>query len=213
MSDPELARTWLRTENPNLDAAWNYAETNRLDQHIIALAAGLAETLRIDGPWTRALQIQQAAEAASRADSPATHATALNELGQVQRLASDYPAAADVQERALEIYRQIGDRLGKAGALNNLGRVRYLTGDYAAAADVQEQSLKIYRQRGNRGNEAWALNSYAATIAALGDRSRAFTLYQQALAMNRELNKPDDEANSLEGIAASEPAQGVDCLT
>ena len=40
----------------------------------------------------------------------------------------DYPAAAQALEQALDICRDLGDRLGQATALSDLGRVRRATG-------------------------------------------------------------------------------------
>ena len=54
----------------------------------------------------------------------------------MRRLTGDYPAAAQVLEQALGIYRDLGDRLGQANALSDLGAVRRVTGDYPAAAQA-----------------------------------------------------------------------------
>jgi hypothetical protein len=45
----------------------------------------------------------------------------------VQSITGDYPAAAQAQEQALGLYRDLGDRLGQASVLNDLGVVRRLT--------------------------------------------------------------------------------------
>ncbi|MCA1681830.1 MAG: tetratricopeptide repeat protein, partial [Actinobacteria bacterium] len=67
--------------------------------------------------------------------------TALTDLGIVQRLTGDYPAAADSLRQALALSGDLGDRLGEAHALTNLGGMQYLTGDYPAAADSLRQAL------------------------------------------------------------------------
>ena len=69
-------------------------------------------------------------------------------------LTGDYPAAAQDLEQALDIYRDLGDRLGQAHALDDLGVVRRMTGDYPAAAQVLEQALGIYRDLGDRLGQA-----------------------------------------------------------
>jgi len=215
LQDPEAARAWLRTEYPNLEAAFTHARTDTpaLDEHITALAAGLAEILLSDGPWTRALEIHQAAaEVAGHRHQPAAHATALTDLGQVRHLTGDLAGAADALERALETSRETGSRLSEARALTSLGQVRHQAGDLAGAADALERALETCRETGNRNSEAWALNHYAATLAALGERSRATTHYQQALAMTRELNKPDDKAIALEGLGECHLATSEDEL-
>ena len=77
--------------------------------------SGLAEILRSDGPWARALEIHQtAADTAERRNQPAAHANALTNLGRVRYLIGHYPAAADALARAEEIHRRIGLRLLKS---------------------------------------------------------------------------------------------------
>ena len=77
----------------------------------------------------------------------ATSATATSrpglstELGVLQRLTGDYPAAAASHQQALELFRDLGDRAGQAHALNELGLVQQLTGDYPAAAASHQQAL------------------------------------------------------------------------
>ena len=73
----------------------------------------------------------------------------------MRQLTGEYPAAAQILEQALGIYRDLGDRLGQANALHYLGDVRQLTGDYPAAAQVLEQALGIYRDLGYRPGQAW----------------------------------------------------------
>lgn len=207
LTDPDSARTWLRAEQPNLDAAWNLAESSHLDDHTIALAAGLAESLRIDGPWPRALQIHRSAESAARRGSPAIHADALSELGRVQRMTGDYPAAADALEHVLEIYRRIGDRLGEAVTLSELGEVRYLTGDYRRAAEVQEPALEIYRQIGDHLGEAAALNGLGRVRYMTGDLRGAADAQDWALRIYRKIGNRYGEA------AAQTNLGEVRCLT
>ena len=66
----------------------------------------------------------------------------------MQRLTGDYPAAAASQQQALELFRDLGDRLGQASALNELGIVQQLTGDYPAAAASHQQALELFRDLG-----------------------------------------------------------------
>ncbi|MGW7259968.1 tetratricopeptide repeat protein [Streptomyces sp. NPDC054834] len=197
LADPETARVWLRTEYPNLDAAFTHAHASRLHRHTAALAAGMAEVLRADGPWTRALEVHQAAEAATRNNPPATRANILNDLGRVRHRTGDLPGAADVQMQALQIFRQIGNRLGEANALNDLGLVRQRTGDFPGAADAQTQALQIYRQIGNRHGEAYALTDLGQVRQLTGDLPGAADAQTQALQIFRQIGNRHGEAYAL----------------
>ena len=67
----------------------------------------------------------------------------------MQQLTGDYPAAAASHQQALELFRDLGDRLGQAYALNDLGIVQRLTGDYPAAAASHQQALALFRDLDN----------------------------------------------------------------
>jgi DNA-binding SARP family transcriptional activator len=203
LQDPEAARAWLRTEYPNLEAAFTHARagTPAPGEHVTALAAGLAEILLCDGPWTRALEIHQAAaEVAAHRRQPAADATALTDLGQVRHLTGDLAGAADAQLRALEICRETGNRLSEAHALTSLGRVRYQTGDFPGAADALVRALEICRETGNRLGEAHALIFLGQVRHVTGDLAGVADAVVQALELFRETGNRLGEADALSSL-------------
>jgi hypothetical protein len=60
-------------------------------------------------------------------------ASALNGLGFMYRVSSDYRSAAACCQQALELFRGLGNRRRQAYALIHLGVVQQETGDYRAA--------------------------------------------------------------------------------
>jgi tetratricopeptide (TPR) repeat protein len=201
LTDPHTARAWLRTEYPNLQAAHAYADTRALASHTIALAAGLAEILHADGPWSRALQIHQAAaDTAAHRHRPAAHAAALTDLGRMRYQTGDSPGAADTLARSVEVSRRFGDRLGEANALTNLGRLRYLTGDCPAAMDAFTQALEIYRQTGHLLGEANALTNLEYVRHVTGQRPQAGDGIMRALEIFRRLDNRLGEGNALRDL-------------
>lgn len=199
LTDPDAAREWLRTECPNLEAAHTHADA--LDGHAIALAAGLAEILQTDGPWTHALEIHlAAADLAARRHQPAAHATALTDLGRMRYQTGDNPRAAEAFAQALQIYRQLGNRLGEANTLTNLGRVQYDTGALPATADAFTRALEIYRQLGNRLGEANALTDLGQTRLLAEADPDAGDAIMQALQIYREIGNRLGEANALNDL-------------
>ena len=198
LTGPEAARAWLHTEHPSLEAAFSYAHTHGLGAEMTALAAGLAEILHTDGPFTRALEIHRtAAETAERLNRPAAHANALTDLGRVQQVTGDYPGAGDAAARALEIYRALGHRLGEATALTDLGRVRYRTGDFVGAGEALTRALEIFRALGHRLGEANALNGLGRVRYLAGDYPEADGSYTRALEIYRALGNRHGEAGVL----------------
>jgi tetratricopeptide (TPR) repeat protein len=75
-----------------------------------------------------------------------------------------YDEAANHDEEALGIYREIGDRDGQATALHGLARVAFSRGRYDEAADHDEQALGIYREVGDRFSSASALFHLGAIL-------------------------------------------------
>jgi tetratricopeptide (TPR) repeat protein/transcriptional regulator with XRE-family HTH domain len=201
LTHSDAARAWLLAEHQNLDAAFTHASTHGLDHHAIALAAGLAEILRVGGPWTRALHVHQtAAQTAEHLGRPADHATTLTDLGRVRYITGDYPGAGDAHVRALEIYRALGNRHGEATALNDLGHVRYITGDYPGAVDAHIRALEISRTLGNRHGEANALTDLGRVRCITGDYAGAVDAHVRALEIYRALGNRHGEANALNGL-------------
>jgi len=209
LAGPEAARTWLRAERDNIEAAYASARALGLHGHALALAAGLAEILRTDGPYGRAIDMYQAAaETAERHGHPVAHANALTELGMVQYLAGDLAGAGDTVSRALEICRATGDRSGEAHALIELGPVQYLTGDLAGAVDTLSRALEITRSTGNRSGEAFALAELGIARYVTGDLAGAGDALSLALEITRETGRYDDEAAVLDELGRVQRMQG-----
>ncbi|MEO7194966.1 MAG: tetratricopeptide repeat protein [Pseudonocardiaceae bacterium] len=207
---PELAnynqaRAWLQIERANLLACLDMSPTTR----VVALTACLTHLLRIDGPWTQALELHTtAATAARHLDDRLGEADALTQLGFVRYLTDDYLGATQVLEQALGVCRDIGDRLGEANALHYLGRVRRLTGDYPGATQTQEQALGIYRDLGDRNGEASTLNHLGDVLEGTDDYLGATPVLEQALALYRDFGDRLGEANALNILGAVQRATG-----
>ena len=195
LTAPERARAWLRAERDNLEAASAHAHMLGLDRHAVALAAGLAEILLVDGPFTRALELHHAAaETAERRGWPTAHAAALADLGRVRRLTGDLPGATDAAIQALEIFRSIGDRLGEAYALTNLGIVRQYTGDLHGSGDALTGALKIFEESGQQGGEGYALTELGHVRYLTGDLPGADDALTRALEIFRLIGHQNGEA-------------------
>jgi len=205
----EQALGWARAERVSLLACLDHATGTGQHARVIALTAGLAGLLALDGPWADAITRHTAAiQAARYLGDRLGQAGALNDLGDIRRLTGDYPAAAQALEQALGIYRDLGDRRGQANALHYLGYVRMSTGDYPAAAQAQEQALGIYRDQGFRGGEAEALNESGALRRVSGDLAQAAECHRQALDLARAIASTWDEAHALAGLGRCALAAG-----
>jgi DNA-binding SARP family transcriptional activator len=219
LTGSDAARAWLRTERENLEAALIHARQSSLDAHAVALAWGLAEITRTDGPLTGALELHRIAVAtAQRHGWPAAHAAALTDLALTRRQTGDYPGSAEATSRALEIFRTIGDPRGEAIALTTLGSARHLTGDLAGAALALDRALEIYRATGDRHGEAYALVNRGNTRSMAGDLSGAADTLTEALEIFRAIGPPVGQAGALANLGdvrrlAGDLSGAADALT
>ena len=138
----EEAIAWLGTERANLHACADYAAAHGHLVHAVRIPVAMSSFLHTQGHWNEAVTLGQAALAAARtARDRHGQAWTLNQLGVVQWLTGDYPAATANLTQALQLFRDLDDGHGQACALNQLGQVQWRTGDYPAATASLTQAL------------------------------------------------------------------------
>jgi tetratricopeptide (TPR) repeat protein/DNA-binding XRE family transcriptional regulator len=202
-SAPQLATSgeaaaWLESERANLHAAVNYAATQKMPLHAIAIAAAIGGFLRARGRWDQAAeQYQTALIAAREAGDLPGQAGVLDELGLLQQLTSDYPAATATLAEAIGLFRDLGDLPGQAYALNHLGLVQVDMADYPAAAASHRQALELARDAGDQLAQAVSLIDLGLVQQMTGDYHAATASYEQALPLARSVGSAFDEADAL----------------
>jgi len=208
LADREQALAWARAERASILACLNHATSTGQHARVIALTAGLAGLMRLDGPWAEAITRHTAAVQAARSLSDRLgEANALDDLGDVRGLAGEFPVAAHALEQALAIYHDLGDRLGRANALRDLAYVRGAD-DYPAAAQALEEALAIYRNIGDRPGQADALTWLGILWMVTGDFRAAAQALEQALAICRDLGDRLGESGALTWLGDVRRATG-----
>ncbi len=198
LADTEQALAWARAERASLLACLDYAASTGQHARVIALTAGIGGLLQQDGPWADAVARHTAAvQAARQLGDQLSQANALNDLANVWRLTSDYLAAAQALQEALDVYRALGDRLGQANALSSLGAVQRMATDYPAAAHTLEEALRIYRELLDWRGQATALSHLGAVRVQTGDYPAAVQALEQALDGYRDIGDKVGQANAL----------------
>ena len=202
-STPELASSaeaagWLDAERPNLQLAVGYAAGHGMPQHAIAIAAAMGGFLRARGYWDQAAdQYRTALAAARQAGDRSGQAGLLDELGLLQQLTSDYPAATATLAEAIGLFGDLGDLPSQAHARNHLGLVQIDIADYPAAAANHRQALALARDSGDQLAEAVSLIDLGLVQWLTGDYPAALASYDQALPLTRRLGSQFDEADAL----------------
>jgi tetratricopeptide (TPR) repeat protein/transcriptional regulator with XRE-family HTH domain len=201
----DQALAWARAERTSLLACLDHATAGGQHARVIALTAGLAALLRYDGPWDEAITRHAAAVQAARqiGDRPG-QALALNGLGDVRRLAGDYPGAARDLQEALGMCRDLGDRPGQALALTHLAQVRQQSGDLPGAARDLQEALGICRDLGNRPGQALALTYLGEVRLVTGDLPGSARDLQEALGICRDLGDRPGQALALTDLGVGE---------
>ena len=100
-------------------AAVDYAAVEAMPLNAIRIATAMGGFLRARGHWDQAArQYRTALSAARQARDRPGQAGTLDELGLLQQLTGDYPAATASLAEAIELFRDLGDLPGHAYARN-----------------------------------------------------------------------------------------------
>ena len=144
-------------------------------------------------------QYLEALEQARQAGAALVEADSLRGLGLVE---ADYDRSRSYTERALEIYRQTGNRRGEAMCLNNLGVLAIEQGDHARAQDYNQQAFQLFRKMGDRWGESLGLDNLGSVAMSLGDYPKSQQYHQQALTVARQIGDPWGVSAFLDHLGA-----------
>ena len=109
--------------------------------------------------------------------------------------------ARDAAERALQIFRELGDVPGEAEALRELGFVHWHAENYADALNRTREALDLHRHIGDVTGEATALHNLAEIHRGLGSPTQAGQWFEQAIRLHWATRNPAGEILSLFGWA------------
>jgi tetratricopeptide (TPR) repeat protein len=203
MSTREQAVAWMDAERLNLHAAVDCAmRTGRFHQ-AGAIPAAMHEYLQTLGHWDQARTLHRIADVcAQRSGDRDAHAAAIANLGDIQRLTGDLPAATASLTRALEFCRAAGNQHGEVKTLTRLAEVQWVTDDYPGATASLTRAMGLCRDLGNRYGEARALTRLGSVQDMTGSRAAAADSLAKALAIFRGLGNRHGEAKALTSWAA-----------
>jgi len=129
-------------------------------------------------------------------------------LGLIAIAQDDLVVWRDVDEQALKVTRELGDRRGEATSLVNHGFLLLTLGDHAQARRNLEEGLGLVRAVGNRAAEPYALVSLSVLARWQGDDTLALELAQSAVAIAHSVKDSGIEATALVRLGDAELALG-----
>ncbi len=124
----------------------------------------------------------------------------LNSLGAVCWNIGSYEEALSYYQGALEICRNMGNKIGEGITLSGMGVVYLSLRKYEDALKCNQEALNILNPAGDQKVEGYILNSIANVYYEMSDYHRAWKYYQESLRIRKELSDKKGEAWVLHNL-------------
>jgi tetratricopeptide (TPR) repeat protein len=116
------------------------------------------------------------------------------------RLHDDHDAALESYHAALQLFRQVGDKLGEANVLQAIGDVQQFRKEIDAALESYHAALQLFRQVGAKLGEANVRKAIGDVQQFRKEIDAALESYNAALQLFRQVGDKLGEANVLQAI-------------
>ena len=110
-------------------------------------------------------------------------AYSLKIIGAVHQTLGNFAESFHYTERALALYRELGNRREEGYTLNNLGETARLCEDYDFAISCYQEALEIYRETGERVQQMMALSNIGAARVGQKQHVSAEAALQEVIRM------------------------------
>jgi DNA-binding SARP family transcriptional activator/tetratricopeptide (TPR) repeat protein len=201
VTDRDQAMAWFDTEVPVLLALISYAGAHGFAAHAWQIPWTLGPYFSRRGQWQNYEATQQVALAAASAlGEPLALAHAHYLLGHAQAEMGDYEAADPNVRRALDLFRELGDRGNEAYVLNGLAGMLEKQGRFQEALAVALDALRMLKAVGHWWTQATLENGVGWLYGHLGQYDQALTHCQRALSLHRESGHRGGAADTLDSI-------------
>ena len=114
------------------------------------------------------------------------YARALTAAGALAYFQSDYESAGAFRQRALDLFRKLGDPNGVADSLLGLGNIALSQGTYEGARSMYEESLAIRQKLGQREPLSGTLGNLGLIAYSVGDYITAHSLEMESYTIFQE---------------------------
>ena len=175
----------LSRESDNFRAALARALSRRDADAALRFAANLGPLWNQRGRYSEGREQLEAALGLGEGASSETRARALFALGQMNRGLGDLPQSRLQFEKALALFRGLGDRGGAVDALTALSWIHMYQGDHDGGEKLARELLDESRRLGDPRRSALALERAAYVEQERGRPQRAIALLEEALELLR----------------------------
>jgi predicted ATPase/class 3 adenylate cyclase len=194
----------LEEEHDNLRVALAWALEGSSAADAVRLAVTLSRFWLVRGYLSEGRRWLETCLATTAEADDSDRAKALIAASTLAWHQGDYAGVGPLAERALEISRKLGDKVGVAEALCRLGELRTMTGDHIAAWSLFEQSKAAWAESGAKRGVIQSLNVPLHDLGTLaceqGDYAAAESLFEEALDIAKEHGNIMDIVHHLSGL-------------
>jgi DNA-binding SARP family transcriptional activator/tetratricopeptide (TPR) repeat protein len=201
LADKDQALAWFDAEVRVLLALISYAGDHGFDTYAWQISWTLGPYFSRLGRWRDYVATQQIALAAARRlDDTLALAHTHFLLGHAQAQMDDYEGADPNVRKALDLFRELGDRANEAVVLNGLSAMLEKQGHYDQALAVALDALRMLKAVGHWWTQANLENGVGWLYAHLGQYDEALTHCQRALGLHRESGHRGGVADTLDSL-------------
>lgn len=140
--------------------------------------------------------------------TPSQVASIYKNLGRVHSRTQARGKSLEYYDRALELYRTVGDGDGQCDVLIYLGEAWH-DSDVTRTLEMYEEALTLARKTGHRKNEARVLNHLSWVYKYLGELEKGRTSGEEALGIYRDLGHRWGESRCLDALGSVYAALGL----
>ena len=201
IADPAAGATWFAAESPVLLALICHADAAGFDGHAWKLPWALSAYFQLRGRLPDYLATQRTAvAAANRLGEPLAQAHSHYHLAFAQERLCDRETAWQNAQRALELFRELGDRGNEAAVLCEMAVLLERQGRHAEALEFARDGLALAEAAGHRWTRGMLENNFGWMCAHLGEHEQALSHCQRALSLHHELGNALGMAATLDSI-------------
>jgi tetratricopeptide (TPR) repeat protein len=201
VTDKDQAMAWFDAEVPVLRALIGYAEANGFDGHAWQISWTLGPFFSRRGRWQDYADTEQTAlAAAQRLGDSAALAHTHYLLGNAQFHMGDFDAADPNIRRALDLFRELGDRANEGMVLNGLASMLEKEERFPEALAVALDALRMLKAAGHWWSQANLENGVGWLYAHLSQYDQALAHCQRALGLHRESGYRGGTADTLDSL-------------
>jgi len=163
----------LERDLDNFRSALEWLRTAGDDELTVRLATGLGEFWHTTGHLSEGTRWLDEALDLANGLPPSLQAWTADRAAELAWRRQDFERARELADRALALFRELGDDYHVAWNLGALSVVAHLSGDHVDARTLADEAIDIFRALGDKKGPLILGHNQALSALALGDYVRA----------------------------------------